>query len=243
MMDLGVTSIITALNSMNFTANCSASVDWLNLQGSLSPDSNAVFNTSELVNTAFLRAALPPEFRSLSYATISDFYGQLASLQPYIWLRPASESIQAGCRAPELVQDLSFEDIDLSRDCVATAKYYGNTLCAINGPQQSSSDGTLWTVEGVGDYQWLQGTHPIQGLNSTAGLAMLRSALPNQYKNILDVELGTWTSPAATATDNNTSQGAKICKACMPEFCAAAAFTGNPDIGGIGVSFEHQPCD
>jgi hypothetical protein len=54
-----------------------------------------------------------------------------------------------------------------------------------------------------------------------------------------DVELGTWASLAATDTDNSTSQEAKICKSCMPEFCAAAAFTGNPDIGGIGVSFEH----
>jgi hypothetical protein len=183
-MDLNVASVITALNSMNFTANCSASVDWFNLQGSLGPASNAVFNTSGLVNTAFLRATLPPEFRSLSDAAISDFYDQLARLQPYIWLRPASESIQAGCLAPDLVQVLSFKDVDLSRDCVATAEYYRNTLCAINGPQQSSSNDTLWMVESLGDYQWLRGVPPIQGLNSTAGLAMLRSAMPSQHKNI-----------------------------------------------------------
>lgn len=93
--------------------------------------------------------------------------------------------IQDGCLALDLVQVqvLSFEGLDFSRDCVATASYYGNALCAINGPQ--STDGTLatlWTVESLGDYQWLHSIPPAQSLNSTAGLAMLLSALPNQYR-------------------------------------------------------------
>jgi hypothetical protein len=92
--------------------------------------------------------------------------------------------IQDRCLAPDLVQVqvLSFERLDLSRGCVATASYYGNTLCAINGPQSTDSTlATLWTVESLGDYQWLHGIPPTQSLNSTAGLPMLLSALPNQY--------------------------------------------------------------
>lgn len=88
------------------------------------------------------------------------------------------------CLAPDLVrvQVLSFEGLDFSHDCVATALYYGNTLCPINGPQSTDSTfATLWTIESLGDYQWLHGIPPTLGLNSTAGLAMLLSSLPNQY--------------------------------------------------------------
>jgi hypothetical protein len=69
-----------------------------------------------------------------------------------------------------------------------------------------------------------------------AGLAMLLSALLNQYKNISDVELGTWAKIADMKTSN--CQEAKLCKSCMEEFCAATTFTENPDIEGIGVRFE-----
>jgi hypothetical protein len=66
---------------------------------------------------------------------------------------------------------------------------------------------------------------------------MLRSALPSRYRNISEVKLATW---ASLAMGNKTNflygpQGSHICDVCLKEFCVAAAFTGNPDIAGIGV--------
>jgi hypothetical protein len=65
-------------------------------------------------------------------------------------------------------------------------------MCAISGPQFGySSDGTLvsWSVGTLGKFQWIVGSAPTQGLNSTVGLTMLRNALPFQYRNISDTEL------------------------------------------------------
>jgi hypothetical protein len=216
---------------MNFTANCSITTDWLTAQQSITSLQDASVNASESIdsiNVAFLRATLPTEFSSFSDFVLTDLYDQLRLLNPHIWLKPAKESIQAGCLAPDLTRNLSFEELELTSNCISTAAYYGNSMCAINGLQQSyTSYGTLetiWKVETFGEFQWIVGRAPIQGLNSTIGLAMLRNALPFQYRNISDIELEAWANLVGADAEKFTDepQAAEICKACLFEFCGAA---------------------
>jgi hypothetical protein len=83
-MELNATTIIAALNFMNFTANCSVTTDWLNAQGSPTLLLDASLNTSDSVNVAFLRTTLPTEFNSFSDFDLTDLYQQLSSLNPEI---------------------------------------------------------------------------------------------------------------------------------------------------------------
>jgi hypothetical protein len=122
---------------MNFTADCSASIRWLDAQGSQPSDPDS------LNNVAFLRAALPVSSDSLSNLTLSNFYDQLVVAKPSIWYDPAVEDIQTGCLAPELVSALSLSDLDFAANCSATATFYANKLCAINGPKSGWSLGVL----------------------------------------------------------------------------------------------------
>src|SRR5437764_243749 len=216
----------TALSSMNFTANCSTSARWLEAQGS------QVSQPDDSINVDFSRAALPTDFSSLSNQTLSDFYNQLAISKPSFWYEPTVESIQAGCLAPELAKVLSFGELNLTVNCSATAAFYSNRLCAVNGPHSG------WFFETQGNSKWIVGDAFSNPLNSSLGLAMLRSAVPSQYHNVSEVELATWAFLAIGQTSDfiNMSQVAQICKVCLREFCEDASFTGNPDIAGIGVS-------
>jgi hypothetical protein len=229
-MALNVTTTIEALSSMNFTANCATSTRWLEAQGSL------VSQPDDSINVDLLRAALPTDFNSLSNQTLSDLYSQLTISKPSLWYEPTVESIQAGCLAPKLATVLSFGELDLTANCSATAAFYSNRLCAVNGPQSG------WTVDKLGNSKWIVGDAFSNPLNSSLGLAMLRSAVRNQYHNVSEVELATWASLTIGQTSDftNKSQVAQICKVCLREFCEDASFTGNPDIAGIGVSSNNS---
>ena len=68
---------------------------------------------------------------------------------------------------------------------------------------------------------------------------MLRNSWPYDTANTSDVELAAWTNRVIgqnfTALGNGSSI-AKVCEVCMDELCSIAAFPGNPDLTGVGVS-------
>ena len=236
-MSLNFTSTIFALSSMNFTLDCSTSLAWLEQQGSQALVPIAALNNS--INVAFLRAILPAKFDTISDQSLFGLYDQLATAKPSFWYDPAVEAVQVGCSAPQLAKTLPFGSLDLTQNCFAAAASYSNSLCAVNGPQSfTDGDQSGWTVDRLGNSQWIVGGPSATPPNATSTLIMLRSALPSQYQNVSDVELGAWASLIIEQPNNftNKSQIAHLCDVCLADFCAAADFTGNPDIAGIGVS-------
>ncbi len=181
-----------------------------------------------------------PTFKQSTRFELLDFYNYIDCASPHVWAETAIKTIQTECVASVLDRALTFENLDLTQNCTATAAYYANWICAISGPRHpTSGSGTGWVVNSIGKYKWITALEPpSQNLTSTSGLSMLRNALPPMFEDMSDDELKLWAvySVPDISVFNNRSQIAAVCNRCMTELCLAASFTGNPDIAGPGVS-------
>jgi hypothetical protein len=239
-MSLNTSNIFAVLRSLNYAADCEIAIPWLESQ--TRQDLNWSLPTNDTLNIIFLQSTLPPDRQTANDIELIDFYNYIDHASPHIWAETAIKTIQTECVAPALDKALSFEDLDLTQNCTATAEYYANSICAISGPQHPTSGSeTGWVVNTLGKHKWITAlSPPSQNLTSTSGLSMLRTALPSEFKDISDNELKLWAgySVPDISIFNNGSQIAGVCDKCMPEFCLAASFTGNPDIAGPGASIS-----
>lgn len=239
-MSLNTSNIFEVLQSLNYTANCMIAIPWLEARAR--QDLNRSLPTNDTLNAVFLQSALPADLQTVNNTQLIDFYNYIGSASPHVWAKTAIETIQTECVASTLDKALSFKDLDLTQNCTATAAYYANSICAINGPQYPSTGSeTGWVVNSIGKYKWITAlAPPAQNLTSTSGLSMLRNALPSMFKGMSNDELKLWArySVPDISVFNNGSQIATVCNKCMPELCLAASFTGNPDIAGPGVSIS-----
>jgi len=239
-MSLNTSNIFAVLRSLNYAADCEISIPWLESQ--TRQDLNWSLPTNDTLNIIFLQSTLPPDRQTVNDIELIDFYNYIDHASPNVWAEAAIKTIQTECVAPALDKALSFDDLNLTQNCTATAEYYANSICAISGPQHPASGSeTGWVVNTIGKYKWITAlSPPSQNLTSTSGLSMLRNALPSAFKDISKDELKLWAeySIPDISIFNNGSQIAAVCDKCMPEFCLAASFTGNPDIAGPGVSIQ-----
>jgi hypothetical protein len=243
-MSLNTSNIFAVLQSLNYAANCTIAIQWLDAQAN--HDLNRSLPTNDTLNAVFLQSALPSHLQTVNKVELIDFYNYIDCASPHVWAETAIKTIQTECVASALDKALTFESLDLTQNCTATAAYYANSICAISGPQHPTSGSeTGWVVNNIGKYKWITAlAPPPQNLTSTSGLSMLRNALPSMFKDMSEDELKLWAgySVPDISVFNNRSQIAAVCNSCMTELCLSASFTGNPDIAGPGVSkLQDQP--
>ncbi|KAK0125515.1 hypothetical protein ONS96_009352 [Cadophora gregata f. sp. sojae] len=142
-----------------------------------------------------------------------------------VWVDPAVQKIRTECSAPELASRLKAADLDLTRNCKSTAKLFANTFCAYNDDRNTF----LYHKD---EYRWNSTKNP-PPIDQSSLLASIRDSLPPTFGDISDVVLLTWDDIVIDTL--NDGQISKICKECIDEFCAAAAFTGEPDVAGQGA--------
>lgn len=237
-MSLNTSNVFAVLQSINYTANCAIAIPWLEAQAR--QGLNRSLPTNNTLNTIFLQSILPPDLQTANSIELTDFYNYIDRANPHVWAETAIKSIQAECVAPALDKELSFDDLNLTQNCTATAVYYANSICAVSSLKHPTSGSEMgWVVKSIGKSEWIISlSPPSQNLTSGPGLSMLRNALPPMFRNISQDELKLWAGYSAPdiRAFNNGSQIDAVCHKCMTELCLAAAFTGNPDIAGSGVS-------
>jgi hypothetical protein len=80
----------------------------------------------------FIRSAWPQQYLPVSDLWISNFYDDISFTNLGDWIETAFTDIESHCVAPALASNVTFNDLDLTKDCGATANYYAGTLGAIN---------------------------------------------------------------------------------------------------------------
>ncbi|KAF8847024.1 hypothetical protein BDZ45DRAFT_755350 [Acephala macrosclerotiorum] len=203
------TSIV---QNLDYTSNCSLSISWYeNL-----PSSGAG-SGSDTVNIDFLRSALPNEYQDESDAQITSFYDDMSTggLSSLGWIGTAKDDVETACIAPQFEKQISLSNLDATQNCTATAIFL-SSLGWITGVQNytaSSSNDTSWL-------EFLRASLPLSDRNNFTDLELL------VYRNFfLDSEnAASITTFLKIGFDH-----------CQKIICEVQGYTGNPDIGGIGV--------
>lgn len=132
------------------------------------------------------------------------------------WLVTATNVIEIGCISPQIERELKLGDLDATQNCTATAQFLGR-LGWMAGPQ-------VYVFDKRNDQSWED---------------FLHAALPPAVQApISDLELFSYRSffLATETPENITRFLTDGYKACQADICELQGYTGNPDIGGIGVS-------
>ena len=213
-VNLTLLSNVTAIiQNLDFISNCSLSISWYeNLPISGAGSGN------DTINIDFLRSALPNEYQDESDAQITSFYDDMSTgdLSSLGWIGTAKDDIETACIAPRFERQISLSNLDATQNCTATAIFL-SSLGWITGVQN-------YTASRSNDTSWLE---------------FLRATLPaNDRNNITDLELLVYRNffldsenAASITTFLKTSFDH-----CQKSICEVQGYTGNPDIGGIGVS-------
>lgn len=213
-LDLTSTTNSTAVvQKLDFMTDCAVAISWFDKL----PTSGAGFG-NDSTNVEFLRMALPAQYLNESDDQISTLYNEMSfgNLSRIAWFGMAKNVIQIGCIAPQIERQLSLASLDPSQNCTSTAQFL-SSLGWLSGPQ-------VYTANGHNENSWLP---------------FLRAALPATVQsNITELELFSYrTYFLATETiDNINSFLREAYDACQRDLCEVQGYTGNPDIGGIGVS-------
>ncbi|KAE9367697.1 hypothetical protein N431DRAFT_494620 [Stipitochalara longipes BDJ] len=223
--DINLTALPDAasiVNRLQYTANCTDASVWHN---NLPWDSAGLVtgagSGSSSVNIAFLRSALPSEYQNSSDATLTDFYNDMSTGQLFNlgWLGTAVDDVEAVCLAPVDEQKYSLDRLNPTQNCTATAQF-------------------------LSDLGWLAGPqsyNPSASANDSSWLDFIYYALPkDEQANITDVELDVYydhISVSSTSSNNSNIQDflQRAYTDCKTMMCEVQGYTGNPDIGGIGV--------
>jgi hypothetical protein len=221
--DVNLTALSNAtdiVNSLQYTANCTTAKAWHdNLPLDLAGDVTGAGSGNNPVNIAFLRSCLPLEYQNLNDTTLAAFYDDMATgpLESLDWLGTAVDDVETVCLAPKLEHDLPLAQLNTTQNCTATAEF----------------------LSGLG---WLQKPQPYNSAksgNDSSWLDFIYYALPPEIQeNITDVELDVYYDHIATSYNdsdifNFLNDGYNK---CSNRLCEVQGYTGNPDIGGIGVS-------
>lgn len=203
----------SVINSLRYTANCTAASLWFNnlpLDGTAGSGNNSI-------NSAFLRSALPQEYQDASTDEIAAFYDDMSSgpLSNTAWLGTASDDVQTACIAPQIENKVPLTKLNATQNCTATAEF-------------------LSSLGWIGNAQ----TYASNSQNDTSWVNFIFYALPLEIQeNITTVELFVYhdhiMSSATNRDLNNFLQAAYY--SCQDDICEVQGYTGNPDIGGIGV--------
>ncbi|KAF4634927.1 hypothetical protein G7Y89_g3180 [Cudoniella acicularis] len=232
-MSLNYTTALEVLASLNYTADCGIAISWYGIQHP-SFLQLGYLTANETINLQFIRSAWPQEYLSINDTDIIEFFDIISNSNVGNWVQSAFTSIELQCLGPALANTVTFEDLDFTANCSATAGFMMNTLCAINSPilvdwQVSKSDG----------YQWISTTPP--SFSSAEGLNFLRNSWPYDSTNIENTTLVAWTQiyKGDIVSFYTSTQARNICQSCMLEFCTEADFPGNSDICGIGIVISY----
>ena len=226
--DVNLTALPNAasiVDTLQYTTNCTAASLWHNnLPWDTAGLVTGAGSGSSSINIDFLRSALPSGYQNASDAAIADFYNDMSTgpLFSLGWLGTAVDDVEAVCLAPVDEQKYTLDRLDPSQNCTVTAKF-------------------------LSDLGWLAGAqtyNPSVSANDSSWLDFIYYALPPaEQANITDVELDAYydhISVLSTSSNNNNSdiQGflQRAYNDCLPMMCQVQGYTGNPDIGGIGVS-------
>jgi hypothetical protein len=215
--DINLTSLpdpTSIVNDLDYTSNCTAATLWFNdlpADGSAGPGNNSV-------NIAFLRSSLPLEYQNASDAQVAAFYDDISSgpLSNIVWLGTAIDDVQTACIAPQFEKQLSLAQLNATQNCTATAQFL-SSLGWLSGPK-------IYTSNSSNDSSWID---------------FIYYALPlADQNNITDVELYVYMDHILTSesdADLNKFLN-EAYNACQNDICEVQGYTGNPDIGGVGVS-------
>ncbi|KAH6665111.1 hypothetical protein B0J14DRAFT_680850 [Halenospora varia] len=208
------TSIV---QNLDFTANCTVSIAWYQSR----PRNNSAGYGNETISVDFLRAALPTRYQNESDDHISTFYNEmsLGNLSKTNWLRTAKDNIETVCIAPQFERGISVSNLDATQNCTATAIFLTS----------------LGWITGTQDYS-------VSNSNDTSWLEFLGAALPEPYRsNLTDLELLVYRN--FFLSSEKASDITKLLNvgfdACQKDICEVQGYTGNPDIGGIGVIISY----
>jgi hypothetical protein len=217
-------NIVSIVDALQYTANCTAASLWHNnLPWDAAGLVTGAGSGSSSINIDFLRSALPSEYQNASDAAITDLYTDMSrgALFDLGWLGTAVDDVEAVCLAPVDEQKYSLDQLNPTQNCTATAEFLSNL-------------------------GWLVGPQPYNAsvsANDSAWLDFIYYALPpTEQANITDVELDVYydhISVLSTSSNNDSSIQDFLTKAyndCKNQMCQVQGYTGNPDIGGIGVS-------
>lgn len=215
--DLNLTLTTNAtiiVQDLDFTANCSIAVEWHD-----NLPVNGAGSGSDPTNVALLRMALPEQYQNETDDEIAKFYNEMSSgaLSMTGWFVTAYNTIQIGCISPQIQRELKLADLDATENCTATARFLGR-LGWMAGPQ-------VYVFDKNNDHSWEE---------------FLQAAMPLAVQStISDLELFSYRSffLATETPENITKFLADGYEACRANICELHGYTGNPDIGGIGVSF------
>jgi hypothetical protein len=201
------------VNNLEYTSNCTSAVLWFN-----NLPSNGAGSGNNTINIAFLRSSLPLEYQNSSDAEVSAFYDDMSSgpLSSLAWLGTAIDDVETSCIAPEFEKQVSLAQLNATQNCTATAEFL-SSLGWSSGPNTynpSSSNDSDWI-----DFVYYALPTPVQD-------------------NITDVELYVYLDHILSSnsdSDINTFLHSAY-QSCQNDICEVQGYTGNPDIGGIGVS-------
>jgi hypothetical protein len=212
------TAIVEALD---YTANCTLAVSWYyHPPPEGGPD--AGFG-NDSINAAFLRMALPSQYQNESDDEISSFYDDMSygELSKLDWYDAGLADIGTACLAPQLEQQVTLADLNATQNCSVTAQYL-SSLGWVTHPK------TLTSVD-------------VEN-NSNNALDFLFEALPVEVRNnitdseFLPYSFNFWQTQSQNLTGIYHFLYAAY-NSCRSDICKVQGYTGNPDIGGIGVSF------
>jgi hypothetical protein len=227
--DVNLTTLPNAaaiVDNLRYTANCTAAALWVN---NLPLDAAGLVkgagDGSSSINIAFLRSSLPSEYQTSSDTALTDFYNDMSSgpLFNLEWLGTALDDVEAVCLAPTLEKSLTLDRLNATQNCTATAQFLSGTLG--------------WTNE-------TKPYDPSIYANDSSWLDFIYYALPPDVQNsITDVELDVFYDHISTTATSGTNTAlvnflTGAWNSCKGRICEVQGYTGNPDIGGIGVSTD-----
>jgi len=215
--DVNLTSLPNAasiVDGLEYTSNCTTAALWFNNL----PANGTAGRGSNSINIAFLRSSLPLQYQNSSDAEIAAFYDDMSSgpLSSLAWLGTAIDDVETACIAPQFEKQVSLSQLNATQNCTATAEFL-SSLGWISAPQtfnpNTSSNDNFW-------------------------IDFIYYALPPAVQdNITDVELYVYydhilSSESDSAINAFLNSSFHL---CQNDICEVQGYTGNPDIGGIGV--------
>jgi len=212
-----LTNATSIVEDLHYTSNCTLAIAWYQ---NLPSDGAGAGTGNDTLNTDFLRLALPDQYQSQSQDQIARFYDSLSvgALSSTGWIGKAKDDIETGCIAPQLEKDVVLSNLNATQNCTVTAIFLSNQ-------------------------GWLKGPHNFTGTsnNDSSWIDFLRASMPSPDEaNITDLELLFYSNYflAAEGAQDITNLMQQGYDECQSEICSVQGYTGNAEIGGIGVSIE-----
>lgn len=161
-----------------------------------------------------LRPAFPEAFRNATLLQICNYWGALSNFVP-----SASNVIQSAfnyCKASGR-STIPLASLNMTQNCSATMTLWN----AISGDAAGSGLAAI--------------SSPSEGV---AG-SFFRASLPVQYQNVSSWTLLDYVQPLISNSSFLALLGPAATR-CEPSACEAIAFSGDADVGGIGVSISRR---